>query len=77
MADTRVLNAQPWRFIPGDHCYVVPRKDGIQLPSDAQVVITRQVPHDRWPHYYCVCPDGYEWRIPQQHLSLSPIVEKK
>lgn len=77
MADTRVLNAKPWRFIPGDHCYVRPTDKGPKWLPEAQVVITRQVTYDRWPHYYCVCPDGNEWRIPQQHLSLTPIVEKK
>ena len=71
MADTRVLNAQPWRYIPGDHCYVR------GWASDAQVIITHQIPYQHWPHYYCVCPDGLEWRIPQQHLSHVPIVEKK
>jgi hypothetical protein len=67
VADTRVLNAQPWRFIPGDQCYVH------GWPADAHVVITRQIPYQRCPHYYCVCPDGHEWRIPQQHLSRTPI----
>jgi hypothetical protein len=67
MADARVLCAQPWRFLPGDHCYVY------GWAADAQVVVTRQLIFRSAPHYYVVDPDGAEWRVPQLHLSRSPI----
>jgi hypothetical protein len=67
MADTRVLNQHVWRFAPGERCYVR------HWPKDAQAVITQRFNHQKWPHYFAVCPDGYEYQLPQIHLSRTPI----
>lgn len=67
--NTRVLNAQPWRFIPGDHVYVA------GWPRDETAVVTAQQTVNRWrfPHYLIVDSVGIEWRMSQLHLSRSPI----
>ena len=67
--NTRVLNAQPWRFIPGDQVYVA------GWPGDETAVVTAQqtVNRYRFPHYPIVDSVGIEWRVAQLCLARSPI----
>lgn len=70
MIQTRILNAQPWRFIPGDIAYV----RGWRTASCVKILSQLQSP--RWPHYLAEDYDGGVWRLPQIHLSRSPITDR-
>ena len=65
----RTLNAQPWRFTPGDVAHVR------GWPEGSTVEILEQLPKQRWtfPHYLAVDLHGNTWRVPQIHLSHSPL----
>lgn len=63
----RVLNAQPWRFMTGQHAYVR------GWPQDQNVVITKLVRNRAFPHYLVVDGLGREWLIAQLLLSSKPI----
>jgi hypothetical protein len=67
---TRVLNAQPWRFAPGDVAYVR------GWPEASTVEIIAQLLNPTWPHYLAVDLHGNTWRLPQIHLSRSPITDR-
>jgi hypothetical protein len=67
MADHRVLNAQPWRFIPGDTVHVCGWHE--------TALVTQQVPL-RFPHYLVADADGAEWRVSQLQMSSKPIIER-
>jgi hypothetical protein len=66
MSRVRVLNAQPWRFSPGDHVYVR------SWPQDQTVLITGRASHV-FPHYFVVDSEGHEWLIAQLEMSTTPI----
>lgn len=76
MALTATRTANPWRFKPGDHVYICDpsHSPGISHAQDP-AIITAALGHGRsdWPHYFVVDSDGHEWRVPQIHLSSSPI----
>jgi len=63
---TRIDN--PWRFALGDRVFIAGHP---QQPA----VVTAALGQGRasWPHYFVVDFDGYEWRVPQIHLSSAPI----
>lgn len=69
MSTVRILNAQPWRFTPGDVAHVR------GWPEGSTVEILEQLP-GRWPHYLAVDLHGNTWRLPQIHLSRSPITDR-
>ena len=71
MIGVRLLNGKPWRFKIGEVVYVR------GWPVDATAKITAQLRNAvPFPHYLAVDNDGREWRIPQLHLSTSPIIER-
>jgi len=63
MSRVHVLNAQPWRFMPGDHAFVR------GWDPQHQVLVLCQLETYTWPHYLVVDEDGAEWRISQLELS--------
>ncbi len=66
--NTRVLNAQPWRFEPGDHVYVR------GWPSAERAVVTALIPMwHGFPSYLIVDSVGIEWHMAQLFLSHSPL----
>jgi hypothetical protein len=66
--NTRVLNAQPWRFEPGDHVYVR------GWPSEDRAVVTALIPtRQGFPSYLIVDESGDEWHMAQLFLSRSPL----
>lgn len=68
MALTATRTENPWRFAPGDCVFIAGHP---QQPA----VVTAALGCARagWPHYFVVDFDGYEWRVPQIHLSSTPI----
>lgn len=68
MSRVHVLNAQPWRFLPGDKAYV---RD---WPEEDSVLILAQLLAYPWPHYLVADATGAEWRISQLELSSKPII---
>jgi len=68
MALTATRTENPWRFAPGDRVFIAGHP---QQPA----VVTAALGQGRagWPHYFVVDFDGYEWRVPQIHLSSAPI----
>lgn len=69
MIATRILNSQPWRFTPGDLAYVA------GWPQTSTVEILEQLP-GCFPHYLTRDLHGNTWRLPQIHLSRSPITDR-
>jgi hypothetical protein len=67
MSRVHVLNAQPWRFMPGDSVFI--RGWG---PLQSAVVLC-QLEAYAWPHYLVADEDGNEWRISQLELSSRPL----
>lgn len=61
--NTRLLNSQPWRFLPGDTAFVR------GWPLEDSVLITKQEAHRGFPHYLATDKHGAEWRISQLCLS--------
>lgn len=60
-----------WRFAPGDHVHVR------GWDPAATAIVTAPAAHcGIAPHYFVVDDDGYEWRIPQIHLSQRIIEEQ-
>lgn len=68
--NVRLLNSQPWRFIPGDTVFVR------GWAPDATGFVTDQCPGRGFPHYLVVDANGAEWRISQLELSTRPITIK-
>ena len=68
--NARLLNAQPWRFTPGDTAYVR------GWPEASTVEIVAQLVSPAWPHYLAVDLHGNTWRLPQLHLSHSPLTDR-
>lgn len=69
MTQTAILKERPWRFNPGDVAYVA------GWPVDATVLITAATAGGDYgfPHYLAVDNDGNEWKLPQIHLSKTPL----
>jgi hypothetical protein len=68
--NTRVLNAQPWRFVPGDQV------DVRGWPREESAVVTAQVGEVQgFPCYLIVDSAGLEWHMAQLRLSRSPLQE--
>jgi hypothetical protein len=65
--NTRLLNSQPWRFVPGDQVYVR------GWPIDETALVIDQQSGLPFPHYLVVDGDSTEWRISQLELSRKPI----
>jgi hypothetical protein len=66
--NTKVLNAQPWRFIPGETVYVR------GWPRDETALVTAQMPtRQGFPSYLIVDSVGMEWWVAQLRLSHSPL----
>jgi hypothetical protein len=64
----RLLNAQPWRFKPGDSLYVR------GWPENHTVKVVDWCPIEGClPHYLVMDQLGAEWRLPQIHLSRRPL----
>ena len=71
MITAALLKRHPWRFDLGQAVYVR------GWSQDTTALITAKVAtSDVFPHYLVVDADGKEWRIPQIHLSTSPIIER-
>jgi hypothetical protein len=70
--NTRTLNAQPWRFEPGEVVFVRG-----WAADDTALITGRAYPSTPlgFPHYLAVDDDGKEWLLPQIHLSHSPLGE--
>jgi hypothetical protein len=71
MIQLRRLNAQPWRFDPGDTVYV----RGWAAEKTA-LITDRAATEAHFPHYLVVDPNGKEWCIAQVELSSNPIVDQ-
>jgi len=73
--NTRLLNAQPWRFVPGDTVYVrnTALVQGWPEGHTGKVVGTFMA--NGCPHYYVLDGDGVSWDLPQMHLSRLPLQE--
>ena len=71
MIAIKVLNAQPWRFIPGDLVHV----RGWHPEEPAEVLA--QITSRRWPHYLVRDVAGATWRVSQLELSSKPIPYEK
>ena len=71
MAKTELLNNQPWRFKPGDPCWVR------RWSQDHPATITEQLYGEGVPHYAVEDYMGREWRISQLELSSSPISKRE
>lgn len=67
--NTRLLNAQPYRFNAGDHAYVR------GWPQDQSVVVTLRATGLPLPHYFVVDDQGHEWLIAQVELSSKLILQ--
>lgn len=67
--NTRQLNAQPYRFKPGDHAYVR------GWAQDQSVVVTLRATGLPLPHYFVVDDNCREWLIAQVELSSKPILQ--
>lgn len=65
--NARLLNAQPWRFEPGQLVYV----RGWPVDETAKVIDRALV--SPFPAYYVVDNVGIEWCIAQAKLSSRPI----
>lgn len=70
--NTRSLNAQPWRFEPGDTVYVrnTPLVQGWPEGHTGKVVGTFVA--NGCPHYRVVDGNGVSWDLAQIHLCRSP-----
>lgn len=69
----RVNLPRGFRFDVGNRVFLRPVKH--QWP-DEEFVITQRVPHNGWPHYELIGPDGNLWHASQIELSAKPIGPK-
>jgi hydrogenase maturation factor len=68
--NTRLLNSQPWRFIPGDTVFVR------GWPVDEAATVLTQLSNRTFPHYLVADSAGIEWRVAQLQLSSKPIITR-
>jgi len=67
---TRALNAQPWRFKPGDLVFVR------GWPADETAMVTAQIETGVFPEYLVVDSVGAEWHVAQIKLSSRTIAQE-
>lgn len=68
---TVLLNAQPWRFQPGDVAYVR------GWSQDYATTVRKQLHGCGVPHYLVEDHHGNQWKISQLELSSCPILSKE
>ena len=62
------LKANPWRFKPGERCYIAGQ-------PQRTATVTLAFAHQRsgFPHYLVVDCEGNEWTVAQLQLTTTPV----